>query len=117
MLREQGEGTSEITKFLGIHQNSVSAYIKRYNACGIDALLRDKTRKPGKEPISNKIKTEICRLACNEKPNDETHWSYGALAKRVGISHNSVKLILQEHGLKLRGQRAARRRLYEGTAS
>jgi hypothetical protein len=62
--------------------------------------LREKTRKPGKEPISNKIKTEICRLACNEKPNDETHWNYRALAKRVGISHNSVKLILQEYGLK-----------------
>jgi hypothetical protein len=43
MLREQGEGTSEIAKFLGIHQNTISAYIKRYNAYGIDALLRDST--------------------------------------------------------------------------
>jgi len=100
MLREQGEGTKEIARFLGIHQNTVSLFIKRYNAYGIDALLRDKTRKPGKEPVSEKTKLEILRLVCNEKPQDETHWSCRTLAKRVGISHNSVKVILQEYGLK-----------------
>jgi transposase len=74
-------------------------YINRYNSFGIESLLRDKTRKPGKEPISQDIKDEICRLVCNEKPKNETHWGCRTLAKRVGIGHTSVNRILGELGL------------------
>jgi transposase len=100
LLRAKGKGTGEIAEFPGIHQSTVSLHINRYNAGGIDALLQDKTRKPGKEPISQEIKNEICRLVCNEKPAGETHWSCRSLAKRLGIGHASVNLILRELGLK-----------------
>jgi transposase len=100
LLRARGKGTAEIADFLGIHQSTVSLYINRYNALGIDSLLHDKTRKPGKEPISQDVKNEICRLVCNENPKDETHWSCRTLARRVGISHTRVSLILREYGLK-----------------
>ena len=99
LLRASGKGTGEIADFLGIHQSTVSLYINRYNTFGIDSLLHDKTRKPGKEPVSQEVKNEICRLACNEKPKDETHWSCRTLARRVGISHTCVSLILREYGL------------------
>ena len=100
LLRAKGKGTGEISGFLGIHQSTVSSYIKRYNACGVNALLRDKTRKPGKEPVSQDVKNEICRLVCKEKPAGETHWSCRTLAKRVGIGHAAVSLILRELGLR-----------------
>jgi transposase len=100
LLRARGKGSGEIADFLGIHIASVSAYITRYNTRGIDSLLHDKTRRPGKEPVSQGIKNEIYRLVCNEKPKDETHWSCRTLAKRVGISHTAVNTILQEYGLK-----------------
>ena len=100
LLRANGKGTTEIAEFLGIHQSTVGLYINRYNAFGIQSLLSDKTRKPGKEPISQEIKNEICRLVCNEKPKGETHWSCRTLAKRVGIGRTSVNRILQELGLK-----------------
>ncbi|WP_461257393.1 IS630 family transposase [Treponema sp. R80B11-R83G3] len=100
LLREKGKGTGEIAEFLGMNRATVSSYINRYNAYGINALLNDKTRKPGKEPVSQEIKNEICRLACNEKPKDETHWSSRTLAKRVGISHTKASQVLQEYGLK-----------------
>jgi transposase len=100
LLRAKGKGTSEISDFLGIHLSTVSLYINRYNTYGINSLLQDKTRKPGKEPISQEIKDEICRLVCNEKPAGETHWSCRTLAKRLGIGRTSVNRILQELGLK-----------------
>jgi transposase len=100
LLRAKNKGTEEISEFLGIHQATVSSYINRYNAYGIDSLLQDKTRKPGKEPISQEIKNEIYRLVCNEKPAGETHWSCRSLAKKVGIGHASVNTILREYGLK-----------------
>ena len=100
LLRARGKGTGEIADFLGIQQGTVSLYIKRYNNFGIDSLLRDKTRKPGKEPVSRELKNEICRIACSEKPENETHWSTRTLARRVGISHAAVSQILRECGLK-----------------
>jgi len=100
LLRARGKGTGEIADFLGIHQSTVSLFINRYNSCGIDALLKDKTRNPGKEPISQEIKNEIYRLVCNEKPKSETHWSCRKLAKHLGIGRTSVNRILQELGLK-----------------
>jgi transposase len=100
LLRSKGKGTRDISEFLSLHQSTVSLYINRYNEWGIDALLRDKTRKPGKEPISQEIKEELCRIVCKEKPKDETHWSIRTLAKRVGISRTAVNTILREYGLK-----------------
>ena len=99
LLRANGKGTGEISEFLRINKSTVGLYINRYNKHGIDSLLRDKTRKPGKEPVSQKIKNEIYRLVCNEKPKDETHWSCRTLAKKVGIGKTTVNLILQELGL------------------
>ena len=99
LLRAKGKGTGEISEFLGIHQSTVGLYINRYNNYGIDSLIKDKTRKPGKEPISQDIKNEIYRLVCNEKPKGETHWNCRALAKKVGIGRTSVSRILQELGL------------------
>ena len=87
----RGKGTGEIADFLGIQQGTVGFYIKRYNNFGVESLLRDKTRKPCKELVSRELKNEICRIACNEKPENETRWSTRALAKRVGISHVSAK--------------------------
>ena len=39
LLRAKNKGTEEISEFLGIHQATVSSYINRYNAYGIDSLL------------------------------------------------------------------------------
>jgi transposase len=84
LLRAKGKGAGGISDFFGIHEATVSSYINRYNACGIDILLHGKTRKPGKEPISQDGKNEIYRLVCNVKPAGGTHWSCRTLAKRVG---------------------------------
>jgi len=72
LFRAKNKGTEEIAGSLGIHQATVSSYINRYNAYGIDSLMQNKTRKPGKEPISHEIKNEIYRLVCNEKPAGKT---------------------------------------------
>src|SRR5215510_804791 len=100
LLRSKGKGTGEIAEFFGLHQSTIGLYINRYNVYGIEALLKDKTRKPGKEPVSQEIKNEIYRLVCNEKPKAQTHWSCRSLARQVGISHSTVNTILQEFGLK-----------------
>jgi transposase len=98
--RANGKGTNEIAEFLGIHPMTVSLYVRRYNTGGIEALIRDKTRKPGKAPLSEEKKQQICRIACQEKPPGETHWSTRKLGKRVGVGHDAVNRILRERGIK-----------------
>ncbi len=98
--RAKGIPPTEIAKCLGMHINSISAFVKRYNENGLDSLLRNKTRKPGTEPISDEIKNNVIEIACHEKPEDATHWSTRKLAKRVGISHNKVSEILRAANIK-----------------
>jgi hypothetical protein len=71
LLRNKGKGTGGIPKFLGLYQTIASLYINRYNERGIDALLRDKTRKPGKEPISQEIEICFCQ---NARPPSGPLW-------------------------------------------
>ena len=98
--RAKGTTTTATATIHGLHPVTISKYVHRYNEGGIEALLRDRTRKPGKEPISTEIKNELCRIVCQEKPENSTHWSTRLLGERVGISHNAVSLILRERGLK-----------------
>jgi len=100
LSRARNQSTNDTAAILGMNIVTVSRHIRRFNEGGVQALLRDKTRKPGKPPISTEIKNELCRIVCNEKPENSTHWSTRDLAKRLGISRNAVSLILRERGLK-----------------
>jgi len=98
--RAKGFPTNSVASILGINLNSVSNYVKRYNEGGVEALLKDKTRKPGTAPIQPEAKDKLTRFVCQEKPKDGTHWSTRELSKRFGISHTSVNTILRERNLK-----------------
>jgi transposase len=98
--RAKGLSTNDIALFLRMNINTVSNHVQRYNEGGIEALLRDKTRKPGTEPISAKIKNNIVQFVCQEKPKNETHWSTRELGKHFGISHTAVNTILKEYRIK-----------------
>jgi transposase len=98
--KAKGFSTNNIALFLGININTVCKHIRRYNNGGIQALLRDKTRKPGTKPISDEVKNRLVQFASQNKPENETHWSTRELSKRFGISHTAVNKILNEYGLK-----------------
>jgi transposase len=98
--RAKGLSTNNTALFLNININTVSDHVHRYNNGGIESLLRDKTRKPGTEPIPDEIKNKIIQFVCQEKPKNETHWSTRELGKRFRISHTAVNTILNEHKIK-----------------
>jgi transposase len=100
LSRAKGNSTGSIARIFGIDAHDVSRYVKRYNAGGLESLLCDKTRKPGKEPISEDVKTRLVQFVCRNKPKNETHWSTRELSKVFGISHTTINTILKERGLK-----------------
>jgi len=81
-------------------RNGHDGRISRSNDGGAGALLRDKTRKLGKKPVSQQTKETVCRIVCTGRPEGETHWSCRGVARRVGIGHTSANLILCGHGLR-----------------
>ena len=98
--RARGRGTTEIADFLGVGLKHISMTVRRYNEGGIAGLLKNKTKKPGKEPISEAKKNEICALVCNTKPKNATHWSVREIAKRTGVGKSTVSAILRERNIK-----------------
>jgi len=66
---------------------------------GVEGLLRDKTRKPGKAPLPAEIVQRVVDLALSPPPGETTHWTGRMLAKAVGVSLRSVQRILEAHQL------------------
>ena len=100
LLSAEGHGTMEIMRRTGISKPTVWRWQARYLEAGVDGLLRDKSRPPGKPPLSLAIKTLVLTKAMRETPPDATHWSVRSMARAVGISHTSVQNIWRAHGLK-----------------
>ncbi len=66
---------------------------------GVDGLLRDKTRPPGKAPIPDDRVAEVVRLTLAPPPHEATHWTVRAMAKTVGMAVATVQDIWKAHGL------------------
>ena len=71
-----------VARRAGTSRPAVWRWQRRYAEAGVDGLLRDKTRKPGKPP-----------------PGEATHWTGRMMAKAVGVSRRSVQRIWATHKL------------------
>jgi transposase len=90
----------EIVRRVGVSKPSVWRWQKRYLAEGVDGLLRDKPRGPGKPALSSELRLLVLEKTMRETPANATHWSVRTMARAVGIGHSSVHRIWAEHGLK-----------------
>src|SRR4030088_690955 len=59
---------------------------RRHAGAGVDGLLRDKTRPPGKEPVPTATVAKVLALTCGEPTGEATHWTGRAMAKAVGLA-------------------------------
>ena len=63
-----GFGTAEIMRRSGKAKPVVWTWQARFMAEGVDGLLRDKTRKPGKPPLSAEIVQRVIALVTGRPP-------------------------------------------------
>jgi transposase len=84
---------------LGVSRPMVWRWQQRFAEQGLPGLLRDKTRKPGKPPLSAETVARVVAMTCAEPPRQATHWTGRAMARAVGISLTSVQRIWQAHKL------------------
>ena len=80
-----------VARRAGISRPAVWRWQRRYAEAGVDGLLRDKTRKPGKAPLGDELVRRVVALTCAEPPGEVTHWTGRAMAEAVGVSLRSVQ--------------------------
>lgn len=89
----------EVARRAGVSRPAVWRWQLRYGEQGVDGLLRDKTRKPGRAPLSAKVIAKVLELTCSEPPGEATHWTGRAMAKAMGISLRAVQRLWEAHHL------------------
>ena len=90
---------TEVARRAGIGRPAVWRWQQRFAEAGVDGLLRDATRKPGKAPLGEPTVHRVVALTCSEPPGEATHWTGRAMARHTGVSLRSVERIWAAHDL------------------
>ena len=90
---------AEVARRAEVGRPAVWRWQRRYAEAGVDGLLRDRTRKPGKAPLGEATVRRVVALTCAEPPGETTHWTGRMMADAVGISLRSVQRIWAAHKL------------------
>src|SRR3954470_17379730 len=88
-----------VARQAGVSRPAVWHWQLRFAEAGIDGLLRDKTRKPGKPRTAAAVVQRVVALTCAEPPGEATHWIGRMMAKAAGISLRTVQRIWAAHKL------------------
>src|ERR687891_1010365 len=64
-----------VAKRAGVGRPAVWRWQRRFVEAGVDGLLRDATRKPGKAPLGDRTVQRVVALTCAEPPGEATHWT------------------------------------------
>lgn len=88
-----------IARQTGLSRPSVWRWQCRFAEKGVDVLLREPSRKPGRAPVSAAEVQRIVALTCTEPPGAVTHWTGRAMAKAVGLSLRTIQRIWEAHRL------------------
>ena len=116
LARSRGPRHNAIMREADVAKTAVWRWQERFMQEGVDGLLRDKTRPPGKPPLPTDVVDEVVRLTQTEppplsappccawrgpwpaSPGETTHWTSPAMAAATGISISSVQRIWKAHG-------------------
>ncbi len=82
---------AQIARRARIGRPAVCRWQRRFAEAGVDGLLRDATRKPGKAPLGDETVHRVVALTCAEPPGAATHWTGRAMARHTGVSLRSVQ--------------------------
>ena len=99
LLCAAGHRNLEVSRRTGVCQHSVGQWRRRFLSDRLDGLAY-LPRQGAPRRISDDKVAEIIRLTLERAPTEATHWSTRSMAKRSGLSHDSIARIWQTFGLK-----------------
>ena len=95
----EGCGTAKIMRRAGVSKPCVWRWQRRFMEAGVDGLLHDKTRKPGKAPVPEPIVAQLVEHTLGVPPGETTHRTSRAMADVMGLAISTVQKIWRAHGL------------------
>src|SRR3954452_7620474 len=90
---------AEVARRAQISRPAVWRWQQRFAEAGVDGLLRDRTRRPGKPRTPEATVRRAVALTCGEPPGEATHWTGRMMAKVTGLSLRTVQRIWATHRL------------------
>ena len=90
---------AEVARRAGVSRPAVWRWQQRFAEAGVDGLLRDRTRRPGKPRTPEAVVQRVVALTCAEPPGEATHWTGRMMAKASGLSLRTVQRIWTAHKL------------------
>jgi transposase len=94
-----GCGTMEVIRRSGLSKPAVWRWQERFMHEGVDGLLHDKTRPPGRPSLPEEAVRRVLDLTLSEPPGETTHWTGRMMARASGVSLRSVQRIWAAHRL------------------
>lgn len=112
-LRAKGLTFAEVADFLEITSRTVFNIEQNYEQFGLDRALNDDPR-PGSPPdFDDRVKSQIVAIVCSDPPEGFDRWTLRLIREKAikddvveTISHETIRVILEEHDLKPWRQRS-----------
>lgn len=98
LLRSRGMRETDVASQLGVSLPCVSKWSRRFELEGLPGL-GDKAGR-GRKPSLALDKVQQVITQATRPPAGRSRWSVRSMAKAVGISHDSVRRIWQDHDIK-----------------
>jgi transposase len=91
--------TVEVARRSEVSRPAVWRWQRHYAEGGVERLLRERSRKPGKPPVPLSRVAKVVAMTCAEPPGEVTHWTGRAMAKAANLSLTTVQRIWKAHNL------------------
>ena len=83
----EGLGTTAIMQRTGKSKVTVWRWQERYAEAGVDGLLCDRTRPPGKPPVSEAQVQAVLTRTLQPPADGASHWTSRRMEQEVGLDH------------------------------
>ena len=101
VLAADGVASIEIARRLSVSPDRVRRWRAGFERGGVDGVGRVAPGRGRKSSLPEGTVARIVQVTQRERPPDgATHWTTRALAARVGVSHETVRRVWADHGLK-----------------
>lgn len=99
ILMSQGHTNRAIARKVGVSENTLCSWRKRFKSERLNGIS-ELPRSGAPRTVSDEQIGEVIRLTLESVPKGATHWSTRSMAKRCGLSHDTISKIWRAFGLK-----------------
>lgn len=100
LLAAEGVANTRIASVVGVTAMTVRSWRTRFEGQGLTKFAKVAEGRGRKATIPQEVIDQIVDLTQNATPAGETHWSTRTMAKRVGVSKDTVQRVWSARGLK-----------------